>query len=66
MCGHVETVDVDRGRIAEPTLCQRCQTNHCLALIHNRSLFDDKQIVKVQVGWNLLVNIFKNYAIVKT
>ena len=49
VCGHVETVEVDRGRIAEPTVCSRCSTNHCLALIHNRSLFDDKQIVKMQV-----------------
>ena len=51
VCGHVETVDVDRGRISEPTVCVRCNTNHCMALIHNRSLFDDKQIVKMQVTY---------------
>ncbi|XP_075262884.1 DNA replication licensing factor MCM4-like [Convolutriloba macropyga] len=48
VCGHVETVEVDRGRISEPIVCQRCQTNHSFSLIHNRSLFDDKQIVKMQ------------------
>ena len=52
VCGHVETVEVDRGRISEPIVCQRCQTNHSFSLIHNRSLFDDKQIVKMQVTYS--------------
>lgn len=48
VCSLTCTVEMDRGRIAEPTLCTNCNTNHCFTLIHNRSQFTDKQLVKLQ------------------
>lgn len=48
ICDFVTTVEVDRGRIAQPTLCTNCNTNHCFRLVHNRSEFTDKQLVKLQ------------------
>jgi len=48
VCHDTKTVPVDRGRIAEPAVCHHCQSLHSMALIHNRSLFSDKQIVKLQ------------------
>lgn len=44
---HVQ-VEIDRGRIAEPTVCTSCNTAHSFELIHNRSLFADKQFIKLQ------------------
>jgi len=48
VCAYVTSVEIERGRIAEPTLCTNCNTNHCFSLIHNRSQFTDKQMVKLQ------------------
>lgn len=48
VCGNSTTVEIDRGRIAEPTLCTNCNTNHSFALVHNRSQFTDKQMIKLQ------------------
>lgn len=48
VCSFTTTVEIDRGRINEPTLCSGCNTNHCFTLIHNRSQFTDKQMVKLQ------------------
>ncbi|XP_039283686.1 DNA replication licensing factor MCM4 isoform X2 [Nilaparvata lugens] len=48
VCALTCSVEMDRGRIAEPTLCSNCNTNHCFTLIHNRSQFTDKQLVKLQ------------------
>ena len=48
VCQNTKTVEIDRGRIAEPAVCPSCQTLHSMALIHNRSLFTDKQMVKLQ------------------
>ncbi|XP_075216079.1 disc proliferation abnormal [Lycorma delicatula] len=48
VCALTCTVEMDRGRIAEPTLCSNCNTNHCFTLIHNRSQFTDKQLIKLQ------------------
>jgi DNA replication licensing factor MCM4 len=48
ICRSTLMVEIERGRIAEPTLCRSCQTNHSFQLIHNRSLFSDKQMVKLQ------------------
>jgi len=49
-CNHTVLVDLDRGRIAEPTVCPRprCQRRDMMELIHNRSEFEDKQIVRLQ------------------
>uniref|UniRef100_A0A8C5GBB6 DNA replication licensing factor MCM4 n=1 Tax=Gouania willdenowi TaxID=441366 RepID=A0A8C5GBB6_GOUWI len=48
ICGASARVEVDRGRIAEPAACRHCNVSHSMALIHNRSLFSDKQMVKIQ------------------
>ena len=48
VCNNEETVEIDRGRITEPTLCTKCNTNHSYTLIHNRSVFSDKQLIKLQ------------------
>lgn len=48
VCSFSTAVEIDRGRIAEPTLCTHCNTNHCFQLIHNRSQFTDKQMIKLQ------------------
>lgn len=45
VCAHTTQVEMDRGRIAEPCVCERCHTTHSMALIHNRSVFSDKQMV---------------------
>ena len=49
-CNQTVNVDLDRGRIAEPTLCPRpaCMRRDMMELIHNRSEFEDKQIVRLQ------------------
>ncbi|XP_033755282.1 DNA replication licensing factor mcm4-A-like isoform X2 [Pecten maximus] len=48
VCGNSASVEIDRGRIAEPTLCTNCNTNHSFAMVHNRSQFTDKQLIKLQ------------------
>ncbi|XP_028831134.1 DNA replication licensing factor MCM4 [Denticeps clupeoides] len=48
VCAFSARVEVDRGRIAEPAVCRNCNTTHSLALVHNRSAFSDKQMIKVQ------------------
>ncbi|XP_056148498.1 DNA replication licensing factor MCM4 [Lampris incognitus] len=48
VCAYNTRVEVDRGRIAEPAVCRNCNNTHSLALVHNRSVFSDKQMVKVQ------------------
>ncbi|TNN64955.1 DNA replication licensing factor mcm4-B [Liparis tanakae] len=48
VCSFSARVEVDRGRIAEPAVCRHCNTTHSLALVHNRSLFSDKQMIKIQ------------------
>lgn len=48
ICGHDVQVTIDRGRIAEPTTrCPVCSTA-AYQLIHNRSVFSDKQLVRLQ------------------
>lgn len=49
ICGHGQQVTIDRGRIAEPTgACPVCQTKNSHNLVHNRSVFSDKQLVRLQ------------------
>lgn len=48
VCHDTKIVEIDRGRIAEPAVCTSCQTLHSMALVHNRSSFTDKQLVKLQ------------------
>jgi DNA replication licensing factor MCM4 len=48
LCDHTETREVSRGWINEPTQCPRCRGRECFTLVHNRSLYADKQVVKLQ------------------
>jgi len=48
VCHATATVEIDRGRIAEPSICRNCNTNHSMELVHNRCQFSDKQMVKLQ------------------
>jgi len=48
LCHYTATSELDRGRITEPTVCPHCNTNHSFSMVHNRSQFTDKQMVKLQ------------------
>jgi DNA replication licensing factor MCM4 len=48
ICGHAVTSTIDRGRITEPTVCPNCQTRAAFQLQHNRSVFADKQLIRLQ------------------
>lgn len=50
VCSFGVQVDIDRGRIAEPTSCPRggCESKNSMQLIHNRCSFSDKQVIKLQ------------------
>ncbi|RMJ27941.1 hypothetical protein PHISP_01209 [Aspergillus sp. HF37] len=50
VCNHAVQVDIDRGRIAEPVVCPRqvCQEKNSMQIIHNRCVFADKQVIKLQ------------------
>jgi DNA replication licensing factor MCM4 len=49
-CNHSVVVGVDRGRIHEPTECPkpRCASKNSMQIVHNRCVFEDKQIIKLQ------------------
>ena len=49
-CDHTITIDNVKGKIAEPSKCPRteCGVSNCMVLVHNRCIFSDKQVVKVQ------------------
>ncbi|KZO94675.1 MCM-domain-containing protein [Calocera viscosa TUFC12733] len=49
-CSHTVQVEIDRGRIEEPARCPRdvCQSLGTMSLIHNRSEFADRQIIRLQ------------------
>lgn len=53
VCAYSTRVEVDRGRIAEPAVCRHCNNTHSLALVHNRSVFSDKQMVRVGWEWGV-------------
>ncbi|CEP08142.1 hypothetical protein [Parasitella parasitica] len=50
ICDYTVTVNVDRGRILEPTRCGResCDSQNSMTLVHNRCLFSDKQVARIQ------------------
>jgi DNA replication licensing factor MCM4 len=48
ICGNAVTSTIDRGRITEPTVCPNCQTRSAFQLQHNRSVFADKQLIRLQ------------------
>ena len=41
---------IDRGRIDEPSSCHLCGNTMSMELVHNRCLFTDKQMIRLQVG----------------
>ena len=43
-------VEADKGYIAEPLACtnQSCQAKNSMRIMHNRSGFADKQIIRIQ------------------
>lgn len=49
-CNHSVTVSLDRGKIREPTECPRpaCETKNSMQIVHNRCIFEDKQVIKLQ------------------
>ncbi|GAA5957357.1 hypothetical protein JCM8115_006967 [Rhodotorula mucilaginosa] len=49
-CSHTVTVEIDRGKIAEPLRCPRdvCNVQGSMMLVHNRCEFADRQIVRLQ------------------
>jgi DNA replication licensing factor MCM4 len=50
VCDHTVVVENDRGIIQEPRKCprQQCNSSNSMQLIHNRSIFANKQIIKLQ------------------
>jgi DNA replication licensing factor MCM4 len=50
ICNHVVAVQIDRGKITEPTKCPRpvCDSSNSMQIVHNRSKFADKQVIKLQ------------------
>lgn len=49
-CSLSVTVESIRGNIAEPSRCPRedCKAVHSMTIVHNRCLFSDKQLIKIQ------------------
>jgi len=49
-CDYSITVDIDRGKINEPTKCPNdaCRASNSMRLIHNRCIYSDKQIWRLQ------------------
>lgn len=48
VCSNVARVQTDRGRIEEPHTCQNCHTQKSYHIVHNRCVFSDKQMIKLQ------------------
>ena len=48
VCAATCTVLIDRGKINEPTSCAHCKAKCSFLLIHNRCLFADRQVIKMQ------------------
>lgn len=50
ICNHTMSVEIERGTISEPTTCPRpvCHSANSMELVHVRSTFADKQIVRLQ------------------
>ncbi|KAF2422456.1 DNA replication licensing factor mcm4 [Tothia fuscella] len=50
VCNHAVTVDLDRGKIAEPTVCPKpiCGSSNSMQIVHNQCKFANKQVIKLQ------------------
>ena len=49
-CSHTVQVEIDRGKIEEPTKCPRevCGSVGSMSLVHNRCEFADRQVIRLQ------------------
>ena len=56
VCKSEANVEVQRGRIAEPTLCPNCNTGHSYALVHNRCQFQ-ASVDELKLGCNNNIKI---------
>ena len=50
VCKYTVQVELDKGRITEPSQCANCRTQQSMIIIHNRCSFNDRQLVKCQEG----------------
>lgn len=48
VCYFTKEIPVESGRISEPHVCTACNSKFCFTLIHNRSKFIDRQLIKFQ------------------
>jgi len=48
VCNHEVDAPIEDGLIQEPVQCHHCASRHSYRLVHNRSKFNDKQIIKLQ------------------
>lgn len=49
VCGNAETSTIDRGRVSEPQHpCPNCNAKGSWNIVHNRCIFADKQMVRLQ------------------
>jgi DNA replication licensing factor MCM4 len=50
VCNHAVTVDLDRGKINEPTICPKpiCASSNSMQIVHNQCKFANKQVIKLQ------------------
>lgn len=58
MCGFTTTVLNDNGHVAEPQKCEGCENEFTMELLHNRSLFSSKQLIKVQEAPEAIPEVF--------
>jgi DNA replication licensing factor MCM4 len=50
VCDYTTEVENDRGKINEPTTClnSNCKSKNTMSLVHNRCIFSDKQVSRLQ------------------
>jgi DNA replication licensing factor MCM4 len=48
VCKNTMQVELNKGRITEPSQCDNCRTQQSMIIIHNRCSFNDRQLVKCQ------------------
>ena len=48
ICSEYVEALIDRGRIDEPSSCPKCMQLGSMEMIHNRSLFSDKRLIRLQ------------------
>ena len=48
MCCESVVVGIDRGKIEEPSQCASCNAGGAMELVHNRCMFTDKQLIRLQ------------------